>query len=113
MIRINVENRQDCFSRIMIDSKSYLLRTTYNNEYDYWTLGIYTDAREPIVSGIKMVPNFPLLRYLHRTDLPYGTFTIITKEERIGKDSFKNGDAVLYYIPYYEMPIGVMKYAGI
>jgi hypothetical protein len=49
--------------RTRLDGREYNLRFAYNERSDRWHLDIATDADEPLVSGIKLICNWPLLRF--------------------------------------------------
>ena len=63
MLYIAVPDMNDSISRLSIDGKEYGLRFTYNEKYDYWNFGLYDWNNNPIIAGVKIVPNFPLLHF--------------------------------------------------
>lgn len=103
MLYITVPDMNDSVSSITIDEVEYNIRFTYNATGDYWSFGIQNADGEPIVAMTKMVPDFPLTHFFNYTDLPYGIFGVLTKEERLTRESFNNGTAEFVYIPWSEM----------
>lgn len=95
---IAVPDLNDSFSRIVLDGKAYLIRFTYNHSLDYWTFGLYTVLKEPIIQYIKIVPNYLLTRNYTVQDLPNGYFFALSGKERIGKNDFKSGVARFLYL---------------
>lgn len=98
-IEIAVPDYNDSFSRVVLSGKQYLIRFSYNDTCDYWTFGLYTMQKEPIVQGIKIVPNFPLNLYCGSDDMPVGVFGVFTELDRVGRNDFLSGQAVFAYIP--------------
>ena len=110
MIYIQPPDMNDSFSRLVLKGKEYLARFTYSCTDDSWTFGLYKGTDEPIISGIKLVPYFPINRYFKTKDMPDGIFGVITKLERVGKDAFTSGDAKFVFIPTDELTEGARKY---
>lgn len=48
-----------------LDGRDYILRLAYNERLDRWFLSIFDDQEEPLVMGIRLVANWPLLRHYH------------------------------------------------
>lgn len=47
-----------------IDGKPITLRLKWNERFGYWFMSIYTRSLEPILGGIKMVPNVGMIGFL-------------------------------------------------
>jgi hypothetical protein len=103
MLYIAVPDMNDSISRLSIDGKEYGLRFTYNEKYDYWNFGLYDWNNNPIIAGVKIVPNFPLLHFFSTTDLPDGVFGCVSKMETVGRYAFKNKNAEFVYLPNEEL----------
>lgn len=103
MIYIEVPDKNDSISYISIKGVLFGLRFTYNEKYDYWSLGIYDANNNPIVSMTKIVPNFPIFNFYTESSLPNGIFGCISKSERVGRNSFLDGDANIVYIANEEV----------
>ncbi len=111
MIVISLPDMNDSFSRVVIKGREYLLRLTYNSSGDYWTFGLYLSEDTPIVTAIKIVPNFPLNRYFRTSDMPDGIFGVLTSLARVGRNAFVSGEAQFVFIPSEELTEEVRKYA--
>ena len=98
-IVIDVPELFDSMSRIVLNETLYYIRFTYNDTGDYWKFDLYDSQEEPIVLGVKIVPQFPLNIFYGVTKLPDGVFAVLSKLDRIGKDDFKNGDAQFIFVP--------------
>lgn len=96
---IEVPDMNDSISRIVLNGTPYNIRFTFNMEGDYWKFGIYDSQENPIVIGIKIVPNFVLNLFLCRDDMPFGVFAALTKLERIGRKDFAEGKAQFIFCP--------------
>lgn len=112
MIYIQLPDMNDSFSRLVLQGKEYLARFTYSYTDDSWTFGLYKGTREPIITGIKLVPCFPVNRYFHTSDMPDGIFGVLTKLERVGRKAFSSGDAKFVFIPSDELTEGAAEYNG-
>lgn len=98
-IEITPPDYHDSFSRVVLSGVQYLIRFTYIDTFDYWTFGLYTTMKEPIVEGIKIVPQFPLNLFYSNRNMPNGVFGVFTELEKVGKGDFLNGKAIFSYIP--------------
>ena len=96
---IEVPDMNDSVSRIILNGKLYYIRFTYNDTFDYWKFGLYNDMNAPIVIGMKIVPRFPLDLFYGVYKLPFGTFGVQTKLDRVGRNAFKDGKAKFVFLP--------------
>lgn len=94
---ISVPDFNDSFSRVVLSGKEYLIRFSYVDTFGYWTFGLFTTQKQPIVQGIKIVPRFPLNLYCSTQDMPNGVFGVFTELERIGRRDFIEGRAAFTY----------------
>lgn len=98
-LEIFVPDMNDSFSRVILDGAEYLLRFTWNDTTQRWYFGIYTVMREPIVQGLKLIPQFPVnMQYIDRR-LPSGVFGVYTGLAAVGRSDFANGKAIFAYVP--------------
>lgn len=60
--------------RTRLEGSDYNLRFMWNQREERWYMTISTDAGELLAAGVKIIPNWPLLRY-YQWDrrLPQGT----------------------------------------
>lgn len=103
MIYIAVPDMNDSISTISIDGKEYGLRFTYNERFDFWSFSIYEEDTSPIISMVKIVPNFPLFHFYTESNLPDGIFGCISSEKAVRRNSFKDKEAEFVFIPRVEL----------
>ena len=96
---ITVPDMNDSVSRITLGGKPYHIRFTYNDTKDFWKFGLYTVLDEPIITGIKIVPRFPINIFYGVGKEPYGLFGVETNLDRIGRYDFANGNAYFFFMP--------------
>lgn len=97
-LEIYVPDMNDSFSRVLLDGTEYLLQFTWNDTKGRWYFGVYTVLREPIVQGLKLVPQFPInMQYIDKR-LPSGIFGVYTNLEAVGRSDFANGKAVFAFV---------------
>nr|DAI16849.1 MAG TPA: hypothetical protein [Caudoviricetes sp.] len=99
MIYISVPDMNDSISSISIDGAEYRLRFTYNETYNYWSFGLYNENDIPLVSMVKIVPNFPLLVPYSSEKFPDGDFGCISDLKNVGRNDFVKKLAEFVYIP--------------
>jgi len=51
-------------TRVRLDGKEYQLKFRYNQRTATWFLGLFDEEGDPIAESIRLVANWPLLRYL-------------------------------------------------
>lgn len=98
-VEISVPDYNDSFAQVVLSGRQYLIRFSYIDTFDYWLFGLYTPQKEPLLTGVKIVPNYPLNLFFNADNMPNGLFCAYTEFERIGKDDFTNGRAVFAYVP--------------
>lgn len=49
--------------RVKLDGREYFLTTKWNQREGRWYISLFDNVQEPIVESIKLVSNWPLLRY--------------------------------------------------
>lgn len=99
---IIVPDMNDSFSKVTIEGREYLLRFTWNDTKARWTFGVYTVMRDPIIQGIKLVPQFPVnIQYIDER-LPAVMFGVYTNLAAVGRYDFHNKKAIFAYVPVHE-----------
>ncbi len=74
--------------RTRLEGRDYSLRFSWNERESRWYMGINSDDGVPLAIGIKLVSNWPLLRYYHfDTRLPPGEMMAIA----LGQDNAPPG----------------------
>lgn len=68
----------DYTQRTRLDGREYLLHFKWNQLCEHWTLDIYDDVETILVSGIKLIANWPLLRfYQWDSRMPPGNLVVV------------------------------------
>jgi hypothetical protein len=88
----------DSFSELTIKSERLLVRFTYDDTFDFWSFGIYELNREPIVEGLRIVRNFPLLLYFPRARFGGIDFIAACNRQNIGRRDFWDGNAQFWMV---------------
>ena len=96
--QILIPQEHDSFSAMNINGGQYLLRFSYNDTFDFWTLGIYELNRKPIIEGLKIVPNFPLNLFLRLRRFGDTFFIATSKQQRIGRRDFWDDNAQFWMV---------------
>jgi len=97
---IVVPDYNDSFSRVVLDGVQYLLRFTWNHTAQRWSFGLYTLQKEPLLQGLRIVPQFPLNIQIVREGVPAGVFGVFTSLPSVGREDFKNGKAAFAYVTF-------------
>lgn len=93
----------DYFVQVLLEGKLYYLYMSWNSEAEYWTMAIRDFSRKLIASGLKVVPNFPLIGRYFIEGMPPGEFVALSKSESIAQSDFLDGYAEMVYIPEAEL----------
>lgn len=98
MIQITFNDDNDVVSSVSLDDKLYKIRMTWNADGFFWTLHIWDKDENPLLTNVKVVPNFPLTFNKHCFDIPSGEFIVITNQTLIDREAFADDRAKLVYI---------------
>ena len=98
-IIIEVPDMNDSISRIVLDGKQYQIRFTWNDTGGFWTFGLMDSLGNPLLIGVKVVPQFPLNLFYGTQNLPVGVFEALTELESIGRSDFVDGKAKFVFAP--------------
>lgn len=98
-IIIEVPDLNDSISRTALLGKQYQLRFTWNDTGGYWMFGVMDSLGQPLVVGVKIVPQFPLNLFWGTESTPQGVFAALTEGTAIGRDDFVSGKARFVFIP--------------
>jgi hypothetical protein len=90
---------------IALDGSTYRLRFLYNQLTDNWSIDINDEDNNPILSNLRLVPNFPLIKNYVQEGQPKGDFICNGKFDiqKITRNSFKDKDFELLYITEAEI----------
>ena len=95
---IEVPDMNDSVSRISLQGSQYQLRFTWNDTGGYWMFGILNSLGEPLLIGVKVVPQFPLNLFHSAKNMPQGIFAALTEKESVGRRDFADGKAQFAFI---------------
>ena len=84
-----------------LDGRAYLLRFDWVQRWGRWTLGIYTENREPIRTGCALQANWPIAFRVRDERAPVGALLVISQDgEAPGLTDFHpKGRCFLAYLP--------------
>lgn len=102
MIVIPVRNDPSHELSIVLNGISYTLKFIWNTRFEYWSMNISDRDKNPIIQGIKIVPNYALIDQITIVNIPNGDFYAVRSEpeskEVIGIDSFSSGVFQLLFL---------------
>lgn len=77
----------------------------YNSGSSFWAMTIWDEDDTLLVSGIKIIANYPLIFSHKNNSLPKGDFycEIADVKSSITRDSFSSGEAKLLYLTQEEI----------
>jgi hypothetical protein len=97
-LQIHIPREHDSFSELAINSERLLVRFTYNDTFDCWSFGIYELNRQPIIEGLRIVPNFPLLLYFPMRRFDGVNFIATCNRQHIVYRDFWDGNAKFWMV---------------
>jgi len=104
MIAFNLLNANDQLIEAELDDLAYYLGVSWNEAGQLWTLSVRDLDRQILVSGIRIVPLYPLLKQVRRPELPPGEIIVDCAEGyTLKRDSFTTGVASLWYVDASDM----------
>lgn len=105
MIKIPLIDANDFVVEAELDDVTYYLQFAWNNEANYWSLSIENANNESILSGLRIVTNWPLLFKYQHLSLPKGDLIAVSLDKRktdIGRNDFVDNIVELVYISQTE-----------
>ena len=85
----------------VLDDELFYIVLDWNEDGQYWQMGIRNSAYRTIVDGISVVPNYPLIWQFRYTDMPKGELQVIRIDDGNGappRDGFSSGIYQLIYM---------------
>lgn len=100
MITIPMIGQNDFLLEAALDDVTYFLHFSWNSEAEFWVMGIQNANNDVVLQGVVLVPNVALLNQFKTHAVPRGEFVAYAENplERLGRDSFTSGRAVLFYM---------------
>jgi hypothetical protein len=86
--------------QIELDQIIYILEFTWNALNEFWSMDIYSGNETPIILGIKIVPNYPLLAAFSAEGQPPGQIicqNIVGAPDTIGRFDMSQKFELVYY----------------
>jgi hypothetical protein len=89
--------------KVTLDGTSYVLAFKWNSRYEFWTMSFLDNLRNELISGIKLVKSYELIRQYSGRGLPPGelyAFDVAgqeSKRNRIQYQDFFNDIVRLTY----------------
>lgn len=86
--------------QITLGDRSFFLEFTWNALNEFWTMDIYDIEKDPIIYGIKLVSNYPLLSPYITTRKPKGEIicqNIVEGESIIKRFDMSQKFELIYY----------------
>jgi hypothetical protein len=95
-VTIPMDNVADFFEKVTLDGGIYGFRFYWNARGAFWSMDISDANANLIVSGVKLIINFPMLLQYHNSALPPGHFVIMdlnpkTQYQEPGRFDFVSG----------------------
>ncbi|HGD3582234.1 hypothetical protein ACE3KB_06445 [Enterobacter hormaechei subsp. oharae] len=82
----------------VFDDTPVTLRLRWNERFGFWSLGIYDRESLPIITGVKLVQNYPLLKNFSFDNFSGDIYCIRTYGEKVRPDIDSiGGDHLLVY----------------
>lgn len=105
MIQIPVLDTNDSLCEVVLDRETYFLHLSWNEEDEFWTLGIENANHAVLVQSIKVVPDAPLLRWVRRNYLPPGELIASAPDRRdvVSRSDLIDGTVALVYVSEGEL----------
>jgi len=85
---------------VVLDEVVYKLNFTYNARFDFWTMAIRNLQAVDLISGIKLVLNYPLSGQFQTDATPPGEFICIDTTDKdldVNGENFGNTVQLLYF----------------
>jgi hypothetical protein len=106
MLVLQVADQNSQAIEAVLDETLFFIVLDWNSSNQNWTMGIRNSAYQSIISGISLVPNFPLTYQFRYSDMPAGELVVLYPKYRNGpipRDGFIAGAYQLCYVTADEM----------
>ncbi len=104
-VKIPVKDDPNQIIKITLDGTIFNLKLLHNSVTDSWTMGIFDENLNPILIGLRILPNTFNLRDFVNAGLPPGDFVCNAdiSIQNITRNSFASNEAELFYITEAEI----------
>lgn len=103
MQTIELYDDPDYLISAVLDNVLYFLHLSWNTEGFFWTMSIEDYNHEILISGVKIVPNYPLIRRYSLSGLPPGEFIVASEASIVSKSDFADQFATMVYVSESEL----------
>lgn len=104
MMALGVIDANDQLIEAQLDDAAYYIGLSWNEFGQLWTISVRDLNKQMLVSGICVVPLFPLLRQVRSPDLPPGEIGVdCASGTALDRRSFADGLATLWYLDADDM----------
>lgn len=86
---------------VELGGNPYVLRVVWNDRFGYFSLSLLEADETPILSGIKMVRDYPLIQRFHKELLPFGDLYFVREKGSADRAGYSDL-GVNYGLYYYE-----------
>lgn len=102
---LSVADENDQLIEATLDGSVFYIGMHYNSEADHFTLSLQNSEREVLISGIMVVPNYPLFYRYRREFMPKGDVVVVLQGDNtmVTRNSFKDGMAYFVYVTESEL----------
>lgn len=100
MLIIPFRNTASWRQQIQLEGVIFFLAFKWNALNEFWTMDIFNINEEPLIYGIKIVPDFPLLSFVNVLGMPRGNIicqNVVNGENIIKRFDMNQKFALFYY----------------
>lgn len=86
--------------QITLDGTIFVLEFTWNSLNEFWVMDVYNRNEVPLVYGIVIVPNYPLLQAYRVNGMPLGEIicqNIVNSDDTISRFDMAQKFELVYY----------------
>lgn len=110
MFVLEMSNANSQALEATLDDIVYYIVINWNESGQAWEMGVRNSAYRLLLTGVRMVPEFPLLRQFKYAEIPPGELVIhdytLTKSQRVPRDGFQLGRYQLVYYTAEDLLFG-------
>jgi hypothetical protein len=103
MQTIELYGDDDYYVQAVLDGVLYYLHLSWNSEGEFWTFGIETYLKEPLLSGLRIQPNYPLISRYFQPGFPPGEIVVVSDADTVGQSDFVDAFASMVYVTEEEL----------
>lgn len=91
----------DQTSDIVLNNQPYTIRVQWNTRFEYWALSLYEREGDPLLVGIKMVQNYPLIQRFQKVNV-VGDLYFLHRGGKTYRPGFDDIGTNTYGLFYYD-----------